>query len=184
MCLVALIPVAFAAGCASLQDDVTVRFDPATSDVYERRSGTPTVSMTSDAELIEGGHFHLGTVTTSRVVEECWDRPLKCEAAPGSADVTTALLAEARDQGADVVVLTADGKIIYESKEKRGRCLKMDQICMNARWNVSCDSFQRQVNRHIRCSERCQKVCTVYEKITGSVQLETSSGELWRSRAQ
>ena len=171
------------ASCASLPDNIIVSFVPATSNSYERRDDPPRISTLTDGELVAGGHINLGTATAERIVEKCWDKTLRCESGTRSVSATTALLVEAMNHGADVVVLSADRKTIIMPAERRGSCVEYRRVCGEV-WRHTCDRSQPHVNRHLRCNERCRKICTAYEKITGSVKIETSRGTLWRNQLQ
>jgi len=180
------VTVALVASCAGSPGEVIVSFVPATTNSYELRDELPRISTLTDGELIAGGHVNLGTATATQVVEKCWDRSRKCESGTPSVSVTTALLTEAMDQGADIVVLTANRETSYEPVEKRGQCLKVGLVCTPAqgRSYPPCKESKTHVCDPTHPNERCEKACAIYEKITGSVRIETSSGTLWRNQPQ
>jgi hypothetical protein len=158
------------AGCASLPDKKSIVFEPATSITYERRDKLPAISTATYDQLIAGGSINLGSATATQVIERCWDESRKCKSVKSSVNVTTALLIEAMDQGADIVVLTADREPSYENIERRGQCLAAERVCVSVPGPTQ--------------NERCGQACTTYEKQTGVERIETSSGIFWRSQSQ
>jgi len=166
--------------CASVPN---VSFVPATSNTYEERDELPTISILTDGELISGGYVNIGSATATQVVENCWGESLDCAPVAQSVSVATALLNEAMGQGADIVVLTADSETRYDFVDKRGKCLKSERVCASALGRAYPSPCLVTIKG--RCSPtpsdvHCEEVCTTYEKIIGQVQLEISSGTLWR----
>jgi hypothetical protein len=158
------------AGCASLPDTKSIVFIPATSTTYERRDELPAISTATYDKLVAGGSIIVGSATATQVIERCWDELRKCKSVKSSVNVTTALLIEAMDQGADIVVLTADREPSYENIERRGQCLAAERVCVSVPGPTQ--------------NERCGQVCATYEKRTGVERIETSAGMFWRSQSQ
>jgi hypothetical protein len=158
------------AGCSSLPDKESIIFEPVTPISYARRDELPRISTATYDELRAGGNVNLGSATATQVVERCWDESRKCKTAKRSVNVTTVLLVEAMERGADIVVLTADREPSYENIERRGQCLAVERVCVSVPGPTQ--------------NERCAQVCTTYEKQTGVERRETSAGIFWRSQSQ
>ena len=169
----------FSASCASVPNDVTVSFDPATSVSYDRLDHPPRISTLTYSELVAAGHLYLGTAAVSRVVEECWDRSGHCYTGRYSVGLTTALLVEAMNLGADTVVFATEREETYKDIERRGRCLKTDRICVKPKGRVQCSSGEYG-DQVFRCASHCQIACTIFEVVKGTAQIETSRASLWR----
>ena len=170
--------VALVASCAGSPGEVIVSFVPATTNSYELRDEPPRISTLTDGELIAGGHVNLGTATATQVVEKCWDRSRNCESGTRSVSVTTALLTEAMDQGADIVVLTADRETSYEPVEKRGQCLKVGLVCTPAqgRSYPPCKESKTHVCDQTRPTNAVKKPASFTKRSMEACELKPAAG--------
>ncbi len=173
------------AGYASGPDTSIVSFEPATAIYYERREEPPQISTLDYDELVAGGLINLGSVNVTQIIEKCWEGSGKCQSRQYDVSAITALMIEAMNQGADIVVLTADRELAINIIEKRGQCLKMDQVC-SAVYGTSgrrCGGDIKSGCVSNNTNTRCEQACTVYERVIGQERVETSSGLLWRKQA-
>lgn len=172
------------AGCVITPSAENVDFEPATNKSYERREELPQVTARTEEELLASGYINLGRIVAEQTVENCWSGSYQCDPIPHGSDVTSELMYEAWDEGADLVVLTADRASAYEAIERDGQCIETELQCypvLAPRYEEVCNqSGCRVVRRGNGEAQNCERACAKHEKIDGRARKETSTATIWR----